>query len=53
MNPNGAMDTAFNPVLVSGDNSVNPLYHVLPLSNGQIMIAGDIWNNMAVARWPA
>ena len=45
LNPDGSLDTAFKPMLVGGDNSVNQVYHVLPLSNGQVMIAGDIWNN--------
>jgi uncharacterized delta-60 repeat protein len=46
LNPDGSLDTAFNPKLVGGDNCVNQVNQVVPLSNGQIMIAGDIYNNL-------
>jgi uncharacterized delta-60 repeat protein len=46
LNPDGSLDTAFNPKLVGGDNSVNNVNQVVPLSNGQIMIAWDIYNNL-------
>ena len=44
LNPDSSLDTTFKPMLVGGDNSLNNVYHVVPLSNGQIMIAGDIYN---------
>lgn len=44
LNPDGSLDTAFNPRLVGVDNCVNRVNQVVPLSNGQIMIAGDIYN---------
>jgi uncharacterized delta-60 repeat protein len=44
LNPDSSLDTAFKPMLVGEDNSLNTVNHVVPLSNGQIMIAGDIWN---------
>jgi len=45
LNPDGSLDTAFNPMLANGDNSVPNLYQVVPLSNGQMMIAGEMWND--------
>ena len=53
LNPNGSLDTAFKPMLVGGDNSMNSVNHVVPQSDGKIMIAGNIYNNTgsaAVAR---
>ena len=44
LNPDSSLDTAFKPMLVGEDNSLNTVNHVVPLSNGQIMVAGDIWN---------
>lgn len=51
LNPDGSLDTAFNPKLVGGDNSVNQVYQVVPLSNGRMMIAGDLFN--ATGSFPA
>ena len=45
LNPDGSLDTTFKPMLVGGDNSLNQVNQVVPLSNGQIMIAGDIYSN--------
>ncbi len=46
LNPgDSAFDQTFKPNLVGGDNSLNDVYQVLPLSSGQIMVAGDIYNN--------
>ena len=42
MGPDGAFDKTFNPLLVGDDNRVSQVNHVVPLANGQIMIAGDI-----------
>ena len=47
LNPDGSLDTAFNLRLVGGDNSVTIVNQVVPLSNGQMMITGDIWNRHA------
>jgi uncharacterized delta-60 repeat protein len=44
LNADSSLDTTFKPMLVGDDNSLNDLFHVVPLSNGQIMIAGDIYN---------
>jgi uncharacterized delta-60 repeat protein len=44
LNPDGSLDTAFNPMLTNGDNSVSNVAQVVPLSNGQMMIAGEMWN---------
>ncbi len=47
LNPDGSLDATFKPMLVDlgGSNSLNSLRHVVPLSNGQIMVAGDIYNS--------
>ena len=39
LNPDGSLDTAFNPRLGAGYN-LNHVHQVVPLSNGQMMIAG-------------
>lgn len=44
LNQDGSLDRTFQPLLVGHDNSLNDVYHVVPLSNGQIMIAGDIYD---------
>jgi uncharacterized delta-60 repeat protein len=44
LNPDSSLDPTFKPMLVGDDNSLNDMFHVVPLSNGQIMIAGDIYN---------
>ena len=41
LNPDGSLDTTFNPLVVKGDGSVSDLRQVLLLSGGQLMAAGD------------
>ncbi len=42
MGPDGAFDKTFNPLLIGDNNRVSQVNHVVPLANGQVMIAGDI-----------
>jgi uncharacterized delta-60 repeat protein len=49
LNPDSSLDITFKPMLVGDDNSLNDIFHVVPLSTGQIMIAGDIYNIMGVS----
>ena len=46
LNSDGVLDSTFKSSLVGHENSVNQVNHVVPLANGQIMIAGDIYNDL-------
>jgi uncharacterized delta-60 repeat protein len=52
VNPDSSLDSTFKPMLVGDDNTVNDLFHVVPLSTGQIMIAGDIYKNVDTGATP-
>ncbi len=46
LNPDSSYDSTFKSMLVGDDNSLNDVFQVLPLSTGQVMVAGDIYNLM-------
>ena len=44
LNPDSSLDTTFKPAVVNGTSAMSWLKQVVPLANGQMMIAGDFYS---------